>query len=86
MRTQSGNTCRPAASSRKVALRYCAPPRIADTKWPMKPRATSGAKMTGALPVGRRRAPSRATVRSPAVRPIAAAAARSRGSRAVSYQ
>jgi hypothetical protein len=53
-------------------------------KMPISPRATSGANSTGQVRVDRRRAPSRATVRSAALRPIDSALAKSDARRTVS--
>ena len=61
-------------------------PLIALIKCPNRLEATSAAKIIGALRVVRRCAPNRLTVRSPLIRPISAAAARSLWSRAVSCQ
>jgi len=82
----AGKICSPAAFSRNEDLRYWLVPLIAPTKCLNRPRATSGEKATGTLRVVRRRAPSRATARTPAVRPTLATPSSSVGSRAMVNQ
>ncbi|CFW28541.1 Uncharacterised protein [Bordetella pertussis] len=56
----------PSASTRKVALRYSAPPLAAWVKAPSRPSASGASNSTGNLPVRRRRADRRDSVRSAA--------------------
>ena len=73
-------------SSRKLALRYSAPPDTAPSRWPTSERATSAENSTGYCPVGTLRGSSRATARSAARRPIAAGDSRSHWARPMLYQ
>ena len=85
-KSQSGNTCSPFASSRKLLRRYCAAPPIAPVKCPISPRASSGANSTGALRVDSLPAPSRCTAFSAALRPTDSTSSSARQSRAAVYQ
>ena len=80
------NTCVPRQSSRNDDLRYRLPPDTACTKYEMRSTASGASNSTGHSVVGSCRAESRRTVRSPAMRPTAAAACRSAGARAAEYQ
>ena len=67
-------------------MRYCALPASAPNSERTSDRAMDGSNSTGALRVPSVLAPSRAMARSPAVRPIASAAASRSTRRALSYQ
>ena len=86
MANQSGKTRVPALSSRKLALRYRAPPLTAPTKLPMSDRAISAWNSTGTSQVGNWRGSSRSRVRCAAVRPTTSGDARSPGASARLYQ
>src|SRR3546814_16043723 len=60
---QSGNSCMPALSTRKLARRYCAPPDTAQSRWPMSERSISFENSTGYSPVATCRGASRASAR-----------------------
>ena len=62
----------PSASSRKLVLRVIAWPEIAPIRCPTRLDPTRGSKITGTAPLSIRPGLTRATVRSPARRPISA--------------
>jgi hypothetical protein len=82
----AGNTCCPAQFNRNEDWRYWLLPRIAATKCPIKPRASSGTNNTAARRVLNLRGPKRAIVRRALSRPMASACSNSCQSRALLYQ
>ena len=83
MVTPAPNTRVAELSWRKLVLRAIAEPVIAPAKWPNKVAETRGSNSTGYFPGLGRAAPTRATARSPARRPMSTGLSRSRDSGAV---